>query len=258
MLSKQELNRIRINFYKVLGSGSSGIVCAGHDTETKTQYAVKLFDLSNSNTKRSYDSELQAYHRVLSHVSTKYKLVEIFAIVEHDGVGAIIMKKYNCDLFEYLNNCNCCESTIRSIFFKLCLAVQGLHQAGLAHLDIKPENVLMDGTTPYISDFGSCVFVTEDTAIASAEFTGTLEYAPPEISNSQMFLPYRADIYALGVVLHIAFTNCYPIATVNGQVILGKEFSELASDVVSKLLQVDPAKRPNIKQLLEDPWFQET
>lgn len=96
------------------------------------------------------------------------------------------------------------------LFREACQGVQALHHAGItAHLDIKPENILLfgEGPTAKLADAEIALFTTEpllsepDSRQQSA--IGTPEYMSPE-----QFEPARqgeigpaSDIYSLGVIL---------------------------------------------------------
>jgi serine/threonine-protein kinase len=61
-------------------------------------------------------------------------------------------------------------------------AVHYAHQRGLLHRDLKPGNILLDGTgTPFVTDFGLVKKVTGDSGLtASGAILGTPSYMPPE------------------------------------------------------------------------------
>lgn len=98
-------------------------------------------------------------------------------------------------------------------FFKQVLeGVIFMHSKGIAHCDLKPENVLLteDGWCK-ITDFGaSQVFRTawEDDIHFSSGVVGSRPYAAPEVYLEEEYDPRLADVWSLGVMYVTMRTGC--------------------------------------------------
>jgi serine/threonine protein phosphatase PrpC len=102
----------------------------------------------------------------------------------------------------------------RNIAIKLARAVAALHNAGIIHRDIKPDNVILEaeGSLKLI-DLG-VVRVPGMEDFPSSDIPGTVAYMAPEMFAGE---PGNAatDIYALGVTLFRAFTGEFPYANID-------------------------------------------
>lgn len=78
------------------------------------------------------------------------------------------------------------------------------HAHGVVHRDVKPENVILSGDEPVVSDFGIArVFHASGAAVTSSgAVLGTPGYMSPEQAAGLPTVDARTDIYALGCVLY--------------------------------------------------------
>jgi len=85
-------------------------------------------------------------------------------------------------------------------------AAHALHQAGIAHNDIKPGNVLLHDSGAKLSDLGLSQALMPGLTITGLGSAGSVEYLDPAVIRGE--LPSRAtDIFALGATLHRALTG---------------------------------------------------
>lgn len=93
---------------------------------------------------------------------------------------------------------------------QVALALESVHRAGLAHLDVKPANLLIeekDGSTrPVLVDFGLARDMTEVGDLW--QVGGTLQFMSPEQLRGEA--EQESDIYSLGVVLYQTITGQLP------------------------------------------------
>ncbi|KZT61375.1 kinase-like protein [Calocera cornea HHB12733] len=102
---------------------------------------------------------------------------------------------------------------VRSLFGQIADAVEFLHSKGIIHRDLKDENVVLghDGTC-YLIDFGSCASGWREGKYWDT-FSGTLDYAGPEILRGERYTGKPQDVYALGVIGYVLLVGECPYAT---------------------------------------------
>jgi nucleotide-binding universal stress UspA family protein/tRNA A-37 threonylcarbamoyl transferase component Bud32 len=103
---------------------------------------------------------------------------------------------------------------VRRLGLQICTALEYLHNRRIAHLDLKPENLMLSrqGTIRLI-DFGLARRLDREDPLAS-DFDmprGTPVYAPPEVLSGEA-IGAHSDIYSLGLVLYEMLTGRLPFA----------------------------------------------
>lgn len=98
------------------------------------------------------------------------------------------------------------EPSSKLLFLQICHAVKYLHDKGITHRDIKPDNILLatndDETLVKVSDFGLSKFVAKGSIMKT--LCGTPYYLAPEVLSTKGEGTYnkKVDIWSLGVVLY--------------------------------------------------------
>jgi len=146
---------------------------------------------------------------------------------------------------------------------KISYALYHAHELGIYHLDVKPENILIDGDgNPKLTDFGNAITVDPEAlraTLATIEsLGGTKIYASPEMEGIvDGKVDGRADIYGLGMVLNEMISGEKVVDPVEGlswpehMMTLGneplrKEYSGLIIDMV----RPKPEKRCNLEKVI--------
>ena len=118
------------------------------------------------------------------------------------------------------------------VTLQICSALGFLHGRGLVHRDVKPENILLRGSSPpeprgrrplyeaKLSDFGlarrtrlsdSTILLSRASVRGSARPQGTILYMSPEQRQNRPDLDGRADLFSLGVVLYEMLAGELPL-----------------------------------------------
>eukprot|EP00759_Apiculatamorpha_spiralis_P052804 PhF_6_TR6026/c0_g1_i1/m.8684/K13302/SGK1; serum/glucocorticoid-regulated kinase 1 len=222
--------------------------------------------------------------RDIAGISSAVAEQQLLMNVDHPFIiklhGAFQTTHQLCFLFDFLsagelffhlrNNPDLCfdEPTARFYIAELGCAVSYLHKRNILHRDIKAENLVLDSQGHVVlTDFGFALLMT-----AQRNETlqcGTLSYVAPEVlspTSGGYSLP--ADWWSVGVVLFVMLTGCYPFLRQHTRetmkAILTQPLmfppkpalSDNAKDLLSRLLEKDPAKRlSNGQAFQQHPFF---
>ena len=152
------------------------------------------------------------------------------------------------------------------IFRQLIEGLEYLQSQGIAHRDVKPENLIIasDGQVR-LCDFGFAIDVNDPIPEFSAK-CGTIGYIAPEILSGQEDVdPFKSDVWSCGVLLFLMVTGRLPWPTSShGEMtasICSAQFSvpHIVSPgcarMIQSILQVNPKARPTYREILEDEWM---
>lgn len=182
------------------------------------------------------------------------------------NASAIILELCDMDYLDLINQrgAGTPECVLMTELKQLVRAVDYLHNLDLAHMDLKPENVLVSvdpetGTHVLkLTDFG--FGVRRAGTYQTIQARGTVRYAAPEIYAT---LPYiRAtpvDIYALGTIMFVATQHEVPYAehadqdmayvTRHVPISFPKIISIVFEKLIRDMMHVDPGQRPTTMDL---------
>jgi CHASE2 domain-containing sensor protein len=128
------------------------------------------------------------------------------------------------------------------IGLELSDALVFLHRHGLAHRDIKPQNVIFVNGRPKLADFGLVAEIRPREELRTS--IGTPGFMPP---SPELPGTAQADIYALGILLYILSTGRNPaffpeISTTLAGTVNAEEFFAM-NTIILKACQPDPSQR---------------
>lgn len=151
------------------------------------------------------------------------------------------------------------------IFRQVIEGLAYLESQGIAHRDVKPENLIIasDGQVR-ICDFGFAIDVCDPIPEFSGK-CGTIGYVAPEIVSGQESSPFKSDVWSCGVLLFLMVTGRLPwptsshgettAAICSGQYSIPHIVSPGCGRLIQRILQVDPAERPTYREILDDEWL---
>ena len=178
-----------------IGKGANGALMLGRHMIRQEMVAIKIIKMRSQKQKERMENNF-AVLKKLNHEGIA-KVYEFFA---DQGYIFIVMEYCKGgDLLSLFKNGNHPEiKTAERIFKQVLDAVCYLHDNGIAHRDLKLENIVLDGNgNPKIIDFDS---MSTNGTQKSKEIVGTLQYLCPEALINNEYNPFKADIWALGII----------------------------------------------------------
>merc|ERR1719361_544980 len=163
----------------------------------------------------------------------------------------------------------------RTYFRQLVAGIECMHNNGIIHRDIKPQNLLLDNKYNLkITDFGlSKIDPTGNPNIKMSDWhVGTRGYQAPEILLRKKEYDLKVDVFAMGVVLFILLGGYPPFEHAKDsdewyQFIVAKKYKNFwkshrncglrqqETDLITRMLCFDPEKRISISKIKKHQWF---
>lgn len=205
-----------------LGHGGMGVVYLAKHRELQKQVAIKLLPASGV---RNEEARARFSREVLAVGSLNDpRIVAATDAGETDGMRFLVMEHVSgLDLSQLVRHVG--KLTIAdacAIAREIALGLSTAHAEGVVHRDVKPSNVMLDGSGRVkILDFGLAQLGEQDGA--SLELTtvgqllGTLDYMAPEQADRGGVVDYRADLYSLGATLFRLLAGRAPLAAAPNQ-----------------------------------------
>jgi len=276
-----------------IGKGGFSRVRLTLNLEDKCFYAVKIISKSVLRRQKAGNSSAE---NGTTHVSSKELNsveIRIMKILDHHNVVKYreIHSPEDSDSMYIFQEYIPCGSVMTSSSFEgaktlteertreltrmVIKGLQYLHDKSIAHLDIKPENLLTlaDGTVK-IADFGTAEMYKDgiETRVRDKMTIGTPAFAAPELCLSEHSPPgppeaYAADVWSLGATLYymvfgkVPFTAskvfdmydriCCSELEFPSSPVTSKEFQEVVSGMMTK----DPFARMSLEDVENSAWF---
>lgn len=194
----------------LLGRGGMGFVYEAEHAILGRKAAIKTLsnDLGSDGDFRERFIQESQMVAALDHPS----IIPIYDAGEENGIVYIAMRHVSGgDLQELIAKGQLELDRAVSILEQVAGALDAAHAHNLVHRDVKPANVLVDGSSErvYLTDFGIAKRSRTRGLTRTGFFVGTLDYAAPEQIQGKPVGP-QADVYAFGCLLFECLTGKKP------------------------------------------------
>ncbi|KAL2255899.1 hypothetical protein VTK26DRAFT_2510 [Humicola hyalothermophila] len=189
---------------KVLGAGAGGSVRLMKRAEDGVVFAVKEFRPRHSyETEREYVKKLTAEYCMGSSLHHG-NIIETLDIVQEKGKWYEVMEYAPYDLFAIVMTGKMSREEVSCCFLQILSGVTYLHSMGLAHRDLKLDNVVVsEHGIMKIIDFGSShvfKYPFESGIVLASGIVGSDPYLAPEVYDEKKYDPQGVDIWSLAII----------------------------------------------------------
>ncbi|KAF2103531.1 kinase-like protein [Rhizodiscina lignyota] len=191
-------------FGKVLGSGAGGSVRLMKRSSDGVTFAVKQFRARHSyETEKEYSKKVTAEFCIGSTLHHG-NIIETMDIVHEKGSWYEVMEYAPYDLFAIVMTGKMSREEVTCCTLQILSGVTYLHGMGLAHRDLKLDNVVVnDQGIMKIIDFGSAAvfrYPFENELVLASGIVGSDPYLAPEVYDLPKYDPQPTDIWSLAII----------------------------------------------------------
>lgn len=284
----------RIGMFRIertLGIGGFGITYLAFDTGLNLQVAIKEYFPQNAwrdgsssgvccyagDAAQTFQIGLQRFHKE-GQILAQFKhpnIVGVRQMLSANNTAYLVMDYERGEELEaYLRRLgrSLTYQELENIFNPLLDGLRAVHDRGLLHLDIKPENIFLRAdSTPVLIDFGGARHQLGQASRSVSFLVASDGYAPNEQYTGTQLQP-TTDIYAVGATLYRCLTGKVPVdapkrgvAMIDGshdplppihQVVSGGKYPETLLQTLDDALNMRVSCRPQSVRELQQRLFQ--
>ena len=185
------------------------------DLETGARLIIKELRLSSRqgrDMRRAAEQGTEKSRPSYTHVNDLNREVELAKksqsaaaprdVIEVDGKVYLVLKRFRGDMVNFcgaLSSPEFLAAAVRQVAEQIGSALSVLHDRGMLHRDIKPDNILLDDDgTMALADFGMAEEMDKRRQVGGV--AGSVEYIAPEVLRDRVSKP-AAEVYSLGHTL---------------------------------------------------------
>ncbi|KAL6952151.1 calcium,calmodulin-dependent protein kinase [Sarracenia purpurea var. burkii] len=256
---------------EVIGRGRFGVVYCCSSAVSGDSFACKSIDkrlLADAIDRECIDKE----PKILQLLSGHPNILQIYRVFEDENFLHVVTDLCDsADLYDRLTTSvrTFSEADAASVFQQLISAIAHCHRVGVAHRDIKPDNILFDSRNKLrLADFGSAELFGCSERQTMRGVVGTPYYVAPEILSGREYSE-KVDVWSAGVILYIMLAGVPPFygesaaetfeAVMRGNLRfptkIFRSVSPEAKDLLRKMICKDVFRRLSAEQVLRHPWI---
>ncbi|CAD8057587.1 unnamed protein product [Paramecium sonneborni] len=255
-----------------IGFGSSAQVYIGRSNYNQQLYAIKRVQKHYSVKQKQFEQELALHNEIqimkeLNHPN----IISFYSVFEtNKHINIVLELIQGGELLKQGQYKSIRDARIVAKQLALCLDY--MHQKGIMHRDLKPQNILCKSSSldVLIADFGLATYIKEQKQ--QYYRCGTTGYVAPEVllykEGSKMYNE-KCDIFSLGVIFYQLIFNTHPFKDSTKAGMLKRNLAadykldeqtkvpQSCKDLIASMLRMNPKQRPSASQILRHDFFNE-
>lgn len=236
-------------------------------THAITNHKVAVKILNKAKIKQlGMEEKVQREINIL-HLCTHPHIIRLYEVID-TPTDIFLVNEYvsGGELFDYIvSKGRLSADEARNFFHQIVSGVEYCHFQKIVHRDLKPENLLLDSNLNIkIADFGLSNLMRDGDFLRTS--CGSPNYAAPEVISGHLYAGPEVDVWSCGVILYALLCGSLPFddesipnlfkKIKSGMYSLPSHLSQLARNLIPRMLEVDPMKRITIPEIRLHPWFQ--
>lgn len=261
----EEMESLGFKIQKLIGRGGYANVYSVLWNQYPGQtFVAKIINLANTSMRedkeKSFSNEISTlsclFHKNIINIYRHFKI--------NDSLVIIMEYCPNKSLQDYIQTHGPMNIDDFRIIAQQCLeAVKCCHENGIAHRDIKPNNILFgENYNVKLCDFGISEIMDEG---YSSRHDGSVLYISPEMVGREPYDPKKSDIWSLGITFYCMATNQIPWAGRNKEevkaeivvknIVFPNDTPSIIKSLICAMTRKTPRDRPSAEQLLKHCIF---
>lgn len=267
----------QIKLEKCIGFGSHGFIYSGKILNKRI--AIKFIPEKKFNEQKEENQEIKIHnklkHKNISAMLGYIKIKELHCLILEYGIYG--------DLFDFrekfIKKKNLSETFLCFATGQILSALKYLYDCNIVHMDIKPQNIIVDGNLEIkLIDFSISSDISKIEHNSKLQAKGTTCYMSPEVIKCHTIALvnyHKIDLYSLGVILFEAAYDDMPYGITStdqynynsmynkikrNELLFPKNnnnFSFLFKDFLKGLLDKNIKNRFDIYKSINHPWIKE-
>ncbi|XP_057965795.1 wee1-like protein kinase [Malania oleifera] len=252
------LSRYRSDFHEIeqIGDGNFSRVFKVLKRIDGCMYAVKhsTRQLYQETDRRKALMEVQAlaalgnHENIVAYYNSWFENEQLYIQMELCGHSLAIRKSTPLLM----------EGEVLRVMHQIAKALQFIHERGIAHLDVKPDNIYVKTGVYKLGDFGCATLLNRSLPIEE----GDARYMPQEILNDNYDNLDKVDVFSLGVSIYelirgspLPESGSQFFNIREGKLPLLPSYSLQFQNLLKVMVDPDPIRRPSAKEIVENPVF---